>query len=203
MSQSSVGPRLDPDGGAAPVETDALLASGASQGHASVGLLAPAASQDNRVLANIEARLTGEVRVLIRALCEFAGRTQAISKDVPASAQFCKAVTGLFPLMALQVAEALQRSSQRLTFADDGAVYLNELGLQFEDLFRQITLDDRKFLAVAFVDKGGCQVLDDLARGKGGADGGHIHVGDSGCEGEGVENHHDSTGVPGFRGTNP
>lgn len=118
---------------------------------------------ENALLAALEARLADEMRGLGLSLREFALRTKAIREEIPESAKFCKLVAGLFPLAAFQLADALLSKTQRFTFKDDGALYLKELGLEVEDFVREIDLEGRKFLAVAFVDKCGRDVLDGAA----------------------------------------
>ena len=123
------------------------------------------ANQQNRLLAGVEARLTEEMRGLALSLSEFAFRTKAIREDIPDSAQFCKLIAGFFPLSAFQLADAILRCPQGFTFEDDGALYLQQLGLELKDFVREFDFEGRKFLAVAFLDKGGCDVLDRAANG--------------------------------------
>ena len=121
--------------------------------------------EQNRLLAGIETRLADEMRGLGMALREFAFRTKAIREEIPAGAQFCKLVAGFVPLLAFQLSNALLSDTKHFTFEDDGALYLHELGLEIEDFARQVDLEGRKFLAVAFIDKGGRDVLDGTAHG--------------------------------------
>lgn len=121
--------------------------------------------EHNLVLADIEARLTQEMRGLALSLAEFAFRTQAIREEIPDSAHFCKLIAGIFPLAAFQFADAVLRAPQSFTFEDDGAMYLKQLGLEVKDFVREVDLEGRKFLAVAFLDKGGREVLDRAANG--------------------------------------
>jgi|GEM_PF-6776412 len=125
------------------------------------------ADAQNRLLASIETRLTDEMGRLALALREFAHSSQVISKEIPESANFCKLVTGFFSLFALQFADALQRSGERLTFEDDGALYLRELGLQLNDFIREVDLEGRKFLAVALTDKDGNSIFERTNQGHG------------------------------------
>lgn len=109
----------------------------------------------NALLASIEARLTEEVRGLVDALREFAGRTQAIGEELPDSAKFCKLVTLALTATSFQLAYSFSKDADRLIFADDGCEYLANLGLKLEDLFRKLELDGRKFLAIALIDQPG------------------------------------------------
>lgn len=111
-------------------------------------------SQD-ALLAGIEARLTQEVLGLVASLREFSSRAQLIRKEIPEGAHFCKAVTSLLSLIALQYAESLGKSLDRPLLLDDGAEYLRKFGLRLEDSIREVTLDGRRFMAVAFLDESG------------------------------------------------
>lgn len=117
----------------------------------------------NTLLAGIEARLAEEVRGFARTVAEFGLRTKTIREEIPESAKFCKLVSGFFPLVAFQISDALVRSPQGFTFQDDGALYLQQLGLELKDFVREVNLEGRNFLAVAFLDKRGRNVLDGAA----------------------------------------
>lgn len=117
-------------------------------------------SQQAELLSDIEARLTSEMRGLVGALTEFSNRTKLIGEEIPASAQFCKAVTGFLVLFGLQVSNALGKGMDEPVFADDGALYLKKLGLQLNDLLREVNLDGRRFLAIALPDQGIGHVFD-------------------------------------------
>lgn len=119
----------------------------------------------NTLLAGIEARLTNEMRGLALSLAEFARRTKAIREEIPDGADFCKLVAGFLPLTAFQLSDAILRAPQGFTFEDDGAVYLKQLGLELQDFVREFDFEGRKFLAVAFLDKSGRDVLDRPANG--------------------------------------
>lgn len=115
--------------------------------------------EQSALLAGIEARLTKEVMGLVGSLAEFGRRAQAIGKEVPDDAQFCQLVPSFLALCSFQLAYALGKSADRRIFAEDGAEYLRELGLGVKDLFREIDLDGRRFLAVALVEQGAGQRL--------------------------------------------
>lgn len=110
-------------------------------------------TQDAFVLANVDTRLTEEVRRLIAALAQFGGRAQSISKEIPDAAHFSKLVTSFLGLLGLQLAHALGKGLDKPLFFDDGAEYLHELNLCLSDFVREVDLDGRRFLAVAFVDE--------------------------------------------------
>ncbi|WP_291585822.1 hypothetical protein [Comamonas sp. UBA7528] len=131
----------------------------------SIALSCDAVEAQNDLLASIEARLTEEMRGLALSLAEFGCRTKAIREEIPDSAQFCKLVAGCLPLFALQLSDAILRAPQGFTFEDDGALYLKQLGLELKDFVRELDLEGRKFLAVAFLDKSGRDVLDSPANG--------------------------------------
>lgn len=109
--------------------------------------------QDALVLADIEARLTQEVRGLIAALTQFSGNAELIRKEIPESAHFTKLVTSLLVLVGLQLSHALGKGLDKPIFFDDGAEYLHELNLCLSDFVREVDLDGRRFLAIALVDK--------------------------------------------------
>lgn len=126
----------------------------------SIAFSCDAVEAQNDLLAGIEARLAEEMRGLALSLSEFGCRTKAIREEIPDSAQFCKLVAGCLPLFALQLSDAILRAPKGFTFEDDGALYLKQLGLELKDFVREIDLEGRKFLAVAFLDKSGSDVLD-------------------------------------------
>lgn len=105
------------------------------------------------LLAGVEARLTQEVRGLVLALHQFGSRAQAIGEEVPSSAQFCKLVTGFLGLLGLQLAYSLGKDLDKPIFFDDGRQYLADLNLSLNEFIREVDLDGRRFMAVAFVDQ--------------------------------------------------
>lgn len=107
----------------------------------------------NALLASIEARLADEVLRLIDPIHQFGVRAQLIGKEIPDGAQFCKLITSLLALTAFQHAYALRQMADTPIFVDDGAGYLRKLGLELKDLFREVELDGRKFMAVALIDQ--------------------------------------------------
>lgn len=109
-------------------------------------------SDENNLLARIEARLTKEVRCLADALERFSRNTQLISHELPNTSHFGKSVTLLLSLGSLQIANALLKNWNKPLLLDDGVEYLRELGLGLDDFIREVELDGRKFLAIAFVD---------------------------------------------------
>ena len=110
-------------------------------------------TQDALLLADIEARLTNEVRGLIAALREFGSRAQLVCKEIPDNAHFTKLVSSSFILMSLQLAYALHKGLDKPIFFDDGVEYLRELKLCLSDFVREIDLDGRRFLAIALIDQ--------------------------------------------------
>ena len=110
-------------------------------------------AKDAFVLANVEARLTEEVRGLIAALLQFGGRAQGICVEIPDAAHFSKLVTSFLGLLGFQLAHALGKGLDKPIFFDDGAEYLRELNLCLSDFVREVDLDGRRFLAVAFIDE--------------------------------------------------
>lgn len=110
-------------------------------------------TQDALLLADIEARLTNEVRGLVDALREFGSRAQLVCKEIPDNAHFTKLVSSSFILMSLQLAYALHKGLDKPIFFDDGVEYLRELNLCLSDFVREIDLDGRRFLAIALIDQ--------------------------------------------------
>ena len=153
-------PRLA-DASANPLSPSASLQGHSKLADRAVGL--SSVDEQNRLLTGIEARLANEMRGLGLTLAEFARRTKAIREEIPDSAQFCKLVAGFFPLMAFQLSEAFLCPKHRFTFQDDGALYLQQLGLKVNDFAREIDLEGRKFLAVALLDHGAADVRNGFA----------------------------------------
>ena len=121
----------------------------------------PCIESQNALLASIEARLTEEVRGLVGALDQFSNRAKLIGELLPESAQFGKTVTSLLVLLSLQCSHAFRKGLDKPIFLDDGAEYLRELNLSLNDLVREISLDGRRFLAVALVEQGSSEILGD------------------------------------------
>ena len=155
-------PRLA-DASANPLSPSASLQGHSKLADRAVGL--SSVDEQNRLLTGIEARLANEMRGLGLTLAEFARRTKAIREEIPDSAQFCKLIAGCLPLFAFQLSDAILRAPQGFTFEDDGALYLKQLGLELKDFVREFDFEGRKFLAVAFLDKGGRDDLDRPANG--------------------------------------
>lgn len=110
-------------------------------------------AQDALLLADIEARLADEVRGLVAALHQFGCRSELIGKEIPDSAKFCKSVTVLLTLLSFQLAYSFSKDLDTPIFFDDGAEYLRKLNLSLSDFVRELTLDGRRFLAVALIDQ--------------------------------------------------
>lgn len=123
-------------------------------------------AQDALLLADIEARLTEEVRGLIASLHQFGCRAELIGKEIPDNAKFCKSVTLLFTLLSFQLAYSFGKGLDTPIFFDDGAEYLRKLNLSLSDFVRELTLDGRRFMAVALID----QQLGQLGRAADGGD---------------------------------
>lgn len=102
--------------------------------------------------ASVEADLANEVRGLILTLQQFGARAQLIGQRAEGS-QFCQPVALFLALSSLQIAVALGQAMNEGVFLDDGGEYLRKLSLSAQDLFRQVDLDGRRFLAVALVDQ--------------------------------------------------
>ena len=119
------------------------------------------------VLADIEARLTHEVLGLMGAVREFAGRTQAIRKEIPDGADLYQFVAFFLACSSLNLANAVGLSLVNGIFRNGGREYLEELGLQVNELFREVSLDGQRFLAVALTNEGRSDVLQCVDAGHG------------------------------------
>lgn len=117
----------------------------------------PGSVEHSLLLADVEARLTKEVRGLVLALSQFGHRAQAVSEEIPADAQFCKLVTSFLGLLGFQLAYSLGKDLDKPIFLDDGRQYLADLNLSLDEFVREVNLDGRRFLAVAFVDQHAAQ----------------------------------------------
>lgn len=108
----------------------------------------------------LEARMTSEVRGLISALNQFARSTKLIHEEIPIDAHFGKSIAFLLACCGFQFANTLALSLVRGIFSNGGREYISQLELDIKDLFREIDLDGRRFLAVALPDECKGQVLD-------------------------------------------
>ncbi|HGB3471659.1 TPA: hypothetical protein ACIVB1_001949 [Salmonella enterica subsp. diarizonae serovar 61:l,v:z35] len=109
-------------------------------------------SENGNPLAGIEARLTQEVKDLADALGRFSVGTRRISAELPDNSQFGKLIMRFFSDGSLQLANALLKGRDKPLLLDDGTLQLQELGLSLNDFIREISLDGRRFLAIALVD---------------------------------------------------
>lgn len=123
--------------------------------------------QDALLLADIETRLTHEVLGLMSFVREFAGRTQAIRKEIPDGADLYQFVSFFLASSSLNLANAVGLSLVRGIFRNGGREYLDELGLQVNELFREVELDGKRFLAVALTNEGNANVLKYVKAGDG------------------------------------
>lgn len=158
VSEVSVAPSADAfDRWASDLRGFLGLDSGAAE--AAVGKVPP--ELQDALLSRVEARLAEEVRRLVGSLDQFSRRAQLIGELLPNDADFRKAVTGFLSLLCLQFAHSLRKGLDKPIFLDDGAEYLRELNLSLNDLVREISLDGRRFLAVALVEQGSSEILGD------------------------------------------
>lgn len=125
----------------------------------------PVVNEDALLALDVETRLTEEVRRLISALREFGGLAQTISKELPLSSKYSQLVAITLGLVSLQFSNALSKGLDKPIFLDDGAVYLKELGLGIDDLFREVDLEGRRFLAIALIDESASQILNATQKG--------------------------------------
>lgn len=111
-----------------------------------------AAELQNSLDALVEARLADEVRRLALALAESGRRFQAIRKGA-AGAELGKLVAVTLELIALQISNLFFQLGNSPGSLDEYCEKLGELGLGIDDVFRELTLDGRKFLCVALIDQ--------------------------------------------------
>lgn len=107
----------------------------------------------NHLSPGVEARLTEEVDRLVGALAEFARRAQAISKDAAPGYNLDQAVALTFALIGFQFADAFARSPQSAGLFVGKPYYFDQLQLRLADRFRELVLDGRRYLAIAFVEE--------------------------------------------------
>lgn len=124
-------------------------------------------ADEHELLAGLEARLADGVRDLAGALLKFGGITQAVHKELPLGSEFGKHITLLFGTVSLQFAYALLKDGDLPLLLDDGAQHLHKLGLGVNELFRELDMDGRRFLAVALVEQGAAEVLEHSEAGAG------------------------------------
>lgn len=116
--------------------------------------VALAVSDENNFLPAVEARLAEEVLTLTTALERFGIISKTINEELPDSAQSGKLVTGLLSLLCFQFSHSLLKGMDHQLLLGEGANYASKLGLSLEDVFREIDLEGRKFLAIALIDEG-------------------------------------------------
>ena len=143
-----------PGRGAAHGACGGFAASGSVQADLAQAAVGDVALQaQDALLSAIEARLTKEVRGLVAALDQFGRRAQLIGKDIPEGAKFCQLVTSSLALLGFQFAYSFNKGLDTPIFFDDGAKYLADLGLSLDEFVREVSLDGRRFLAVALIDQ--------------------------------------------------
>lgn len=125
-----------------------------------------AALAQDALLASIEARLTEEVRRLVGSLDQFGRRTQLIGELLPDSSNFGKSVTSLLALLGFQLANTLGKGLDTPFLLDDGAEYLRKLCLTGDELFREVSFDGRRYMAVARIEDDLAELKDAAGRGE-------------------------------------
>lgn len=143
-----------------------LAVSGGDSGLAEGAVSGNAGLAQDALLAGIEARLTEEVRRLVGSLDQFGRRTQLIGELLPDSSNFGKSVTSLLALLGFQLAYALGKGLDTPLLLDDGAEYLRKLCLTSDELFREVSLDGRRYMAVARIEDDLAELKDAAGRGK-------------------------------------
>lgn len=103
--------------------------------------------------SGVEARLAEEVRRLVLTLSEFGSRAKAIGESAPPGSDLGKFVAVMLSLAGFQLAKSFSDDARLLDVCCERADYLEKLQLSLSDLFREIDLDGRRFLAVAFTEQ--------------------------------------------------
>lgn len=132
--------------------------------------------------ANIEARLTDEMRRFGVFFAESADRLRAIGED--AADDFDKLIAASQRLFLLQFSDAILKSMHRCRSLTEYVDHLGELELSIRDAFREVVLDGRKFLAVALTDERAREFFRAYQRGEKGGD---VHWGSSRAGDDNVE----------------
>lgn len=140
------------------LDLGAVLADGAPE-------VTVAVADQGDLLATLETRLADEVLDIATALLKFGSATQAIGKELPLTSHFGKLVTVLLSSFSLQFAYALLKGKDKPLLLDDGDQHLAELGLQVEQFVREVSLDGRRFLAVALLDEQAAQLGNSIGGG--------------------------------------
>ncbi|MFN3987605.1 MAG: hypothetical protein ACK4KV_19110 [Rhodocyclaceae bacterium] len=126
----------------------------------------PVADQDD-LLAHLETRLAGEMRDFVGALLKLSRGAEAVRKELPLTSHFGQYITLFLSTLSLQIAHALLKDGDLPLLLDDGAQHLQKMGLRLDELFRELVVDGRRFLAVALPNQ---QPTQFYQRGDAGAD---------------------------------
>jgi len=101
----------------------------------------------------IETRLAEEIRSVCDALQRFGYATRSIREELPDSAQSDKLMVGLLSLLGFHVSYSLLKDLNAPPLLGNSNEYFDKLGLSFNDAVREVSLDGRKFMAIALIDK--------------------------------------------------
>lgn len=153
------------------------LAAGTVEGGIDAPDTVPFPTLQDDFSVSVETRLTQEVGRLIASLAQSAGVFQSIREDVPREREFVQLIAGALGMFCLGMADALVQGRNEQILLDDGREYLAELGLNVGELFREVTLDGRRYACIACVDCARKEVFKRADAGDGGGDrGGDVHV---------------------------
>lgn len=97
----------------------------------------------------VEARLTEEVSNLAAFLAAWSSRANRICEVLPFDAKLGKLVALTISSTCLHLSNALMKDLNLGVFAEDGGLYLKQIGLKFEDCVRELDLDGVRFFCVA------------------------------------------------------
>lgn len=148
--------------------------------------VAPSASaqavQRGANTADIEARLTDEVRRFGVFFAEAADRLRSIGED--AGDNLDKLVVASQRLLLLQFSDAILQSMRECSSLAEYVDHLGELELSLRDAFREVVLDGRKFACIALTDE---RAREFFRAHQGGEQSGEVHEKSSRAEDVSVE----------------
>lgn len=120
-------------------------------------------SQQHSFDPAVEARLAHEVRGLVDALIQFGAGFKAIG-EASSGDDLGKVVALMLQLFCAQFANVLLKGGDPEALLGDFAEKLVRSGLKFEEAFREVEFDGRKFLCIAFMNEREGEVFDRSAR---------------------------------------
>lgn len=118
----------------------------------------------------VQARLTEEVLRLVAALTQFARGAQAVAESPAAVGQLDKPVAQTLALVGFQLSNSFARDPKGFGLLACSLDDVQKMELNMRQLFHELQLDGRRFLAVALCDQSGNEVLHRTPGGEQGAE---------------------------------